>query len=154
MHEKEIVSHVNIPRLKRLVKRKFGGVPMFAEAIGVKPLTVYRWYARECVPRLANLEKASEALSISTSEILDAPGKHIYENVLNMIYDFFEDTERNIETEPFDAKRAKVVVELAERLGYLDTADADSQDTGEITQEDLETYERVKAQLASDVMLP
>lgn len=154
MHEKEIVSHVNIPRLKRLVKRKFGGVPAFAKAIGLHTLTVYRWYNGECIPRLSNLEKASEALSISISEILDDPGKHIYENVLNMIYDFFEDTERNIDTEPFDAKRAKVVFELAVQLGYLDPAKKTDESTDGITEADMETYERVKAQLASDVMLP
>ena len=155
MHERKVVEHVNIPRLKALVKRKFGGVPKFAEAIGVETLTVYRWYTGEHTPRLANLEKASEVLSISTSEILDKPGKHIYEGMLNMVYDFFSHTESNISEEPFDAKRAKVIVDLADRLGYLDRdSDEKSKDTEGFTKEELETYEKVKAQKAADVMLP
>ena len=47
------------------------------------------------------------------------------------------------------------LIERMVQFGVLKpNTDADSEDTGEITQEDLETYERVKAQLASETMLP
>ena len=150
-----VAQYFNISLYLNLRDRKFKTQAAFAKAMDVGCDTVCNWDSGKHSPSLANIEKMGAVLDIAPRALITKPGHYIFDKIQNMLYDFFTDTDKNLSEEPFDAKRAKIALEIAERLGYLDReGDEKSKDTSGFTEDELEIYERVKAQKAADVMLP
>lgn len=70
MPEKDGETSIDLARLRRLRKTSFPAGRLFANAIGVSPITVARWESGEREPSLATLVKIAMALGTSVAYLL------------------------------------------------------------------------------------
>ena len=150
-------NYLNVGLFSHEVHEKFDCLKDAAEAFGVSRRTLYKWLKGECNPSFRNLEKIASVLEIPTRNLITPDKQYVYDEFKHIIYAFFREFRRG----GVDADgnqnplmpSVKEVMMVSERLGYFESEDETETDAG-ISKTDMEIYERVKAQLASETMLP